>query len=322
MSISLKIIPGTVSEGAKQLSADAVCLGDNSCLPGIVADTFGWQAVTLECTDEHGPVFTFGACMKAKKIVMLPHFSYGPTVDPAIAREVISAIKTAGYSCEWRLTSKASEFTFTDKVTTLLPLNAGSERQFELLSPNVRRKIRKCASNGIEIRTGKSELLSDFYGIYSRNMHSLGSPALPRRWFAALLEKYRNGQIAISCAYLHGKPIGSACMLEYNGFYEACWFSTLKKHNSLYTSYGLYWEMIRIASEQDGKYFSFGRSTAQGGVHQYKQQWGGIDIPLVWNYSHPQGRNIRSFKILTKLWKLLPYSVARIIGPELAGGFY
>jgi hypothetical protein len=80
--------------------------------------------------------------------------------------------------------------------------------------------------------------------------------------------------------------------------------------------------MIRIASEQDGKYFSFGRSTARGGVHQYKQQWGGIDIPLVWNYSHLQGRNIRSFKILTKLWKLLPYSIARIIGHRLAGRFY
>ena len=111
-------------------------------------------------------------------------------------------------------------------------------------------------------------------------------------------------------------------MLEYQGFYEASWVSTLQENNRLYTSYGLYWEMIRYAAEHSGLHFSFGRSTSGSGVHRFKQQWGGVDMPLFWNYSHPQKQDVRKLTFLPRLWKLLPYRVAKMIGPVVAGRFY
>jgi lipid II:glycine glycyltransferase (peptidoglycan interpeptide bridge formation enzyme) len=297
-------------------------LGDNGCLPKIIAVTFGWEAIRIESTDDEEQSTSFGACRNGRKIVLLTHFSYGPSSTSETVKSIFNELKSQGYTCEWRLFEKASEFVFTNKVTSLLPLQTNTDQQFGMLNVNLRRKIRKSVSNGIVIKPGKSELLHDFYTIYSRNMHRLGSPALPLKWFANLIGQYVNGEASIWCAYLNDKPVGAAFMLDFNGFYEACWFSTLYKYNKLYTSYGLYWQMICHALEHQGINFSFGRSSMESGVHKYKQQWGGTDIPLVWNYSHPQGKNVRSFTFLAKIWQWLPYRVARLIGPLVVGRFY
>ncbi len=301
---------------------ESYTLADNPCLPRIIAATFGWESITIEYTDDEGQVHQFGACRMGRKVVMLPHFSYGPSAPAGVASKVIEALKVDGYSCEWRLFERVSEFNFKDKVSTFLPILTDCETQFAQLDANVRRKIRKSASNGITVKTGKSELLPEFYDIYSRNMHRLGSPALPRKWFAALLDQYTQGDALIACAYVEGKPAGAAFLLSYNGFNEACWFSTLSRYNKLYTAYALYWYLIQYTIQQKGNIFSFGRSSEQSGVHKFKQQWGGIDRPLVWNYSHPPTRNIRSFSFLPRVWKLLPFQLARFLGPYVAGRFY
>lgn len=316
----VRILPNDGTK--KNTTGDLITLGDNGCLPVIIAKTFGWEAVQIEFTDNNDSITTFGACRIGMRIVLLPHFSYGPYSTPGAVESIFNALKSQGYTCEWRLTKKASDFVFTDKLTTLLPLLPDSEDQFNLLDSNVKRKIRKCERNGINVKIGKTELLPDFYEIYSRNMHRLGSPALPKRWFAALLSQYQNGKAALWCAYLDDKPVGAAFMLEYKGFYEACWASTLHQYNSLYTSYGLYWQMIAYAVEHKGIHFSFGRSSLDSGVHKFKQQWGGVDLQLYWNYSHPQVRNVRNLTFLPKLWKLLPYRFTRLVGPLVAGRFY
>ena len=253
---------------------------------------------------------------------MLPHFSYGPLVSSEIASTVIHELREKGFSCEWRLFDSVSNHTYTDKITTILSLCTDSSTQFNSFSSNMKRKIRKSSANGITIKVGKAEFIDTFFDIYSRNMHRLGSPALPLKWFKSLISMYRNGEALIWCAYLDNKAIGTAFMLSYQGFYEACWVSTVQKHNRLYTSYSLYWSMIEYVVEQKASNFSFGRSTCDSGVHKFKQQWGGIDIPLVWNYSHAQSRNIRTISFLPSLWRLIPYPIAKLIGPLISGRFY
>ena len=297
-------------------------IGDNPCLPIIIAEVFGWEAIQINLTSDEGETFCVGACRKGKKIVMLPQFSYGPSLKPLIADELLQELKRQGFICEWRLTIKISSFALADKVSTVLPLQADANQQFQHFSSNLRRKIRKCASNKIIFKTGKSELLADFYEVYSRNMHRLGSPAQPLKWFSTLIENYINGNAIIYCAYLGEEAVGASFMLEYEGFYEACWVSTLEKYNKLYVSYGLYWETIKYAIENNGAQFSFGRSTIDSGVHKFKQQWGGSDLQLFWNYSHPQSKNVRKYKFLPKIWKLLPYKVAKHLGPVVSGWFY
>ena len=147
----LNILPNSGAGNSLPATGSILTIAENGCLPGIIALTFGWEAISLEFIDDKGIATTFGACRIGQKIVMLPHFSYGPSPDSQISAEVIKLLRDKGFHCEWRLTTKVSEFTFTDKVTTLLPLLSDVDQQFSRLGTNLRRKIRKCVStNGTD----------------------------------------------------------------------------------------------------------------------------------------------------------------------------
>lgn len=297
---------------ANRPQVDEVTLGDNPELTEIVADTFGWKAITICCSDKE-TIYIAGN-QKGRKIVLLPHFSYGPSLNKETASAVFQELKSQGYQCEWRHTEAFSENCYTEKVGSVLPLLASEELEFERLSSSVKHKIRKSKAHGMLVVKGRKELLDEFYSLYSHRMHALGSPALPMKWFANLLQHYQHGEASIWCVYMGDKAVGAAFMLEYHGFYEACWVATLRKYNKFYSNYALYWHMIQYAVEQCGIRFSFGRSTLGGGVHHFKQQWGTTDIPLVWNYTHPPKIDLRKLSLLSYLWKLLPYPIAKSIG--------
>lgn len=69
---------------------------------------------------------------------------------------------------------------YEDKVLSLIWPESDPQEQFSAFSSNLRRKIRKAAKNGIAVSEGREELLDDFYEVYSRNCHRMGSPFLAR----------------------------------------------------------------------------------------------------------------------------------------------
>ncbi|HPT14090.1 MAG TPA: GNAT family N-acetyltransferase [Bacteroidales bacterium] len=297
-------------------------LCNNPCLSQIVSKTFGWETVELVIVNKSGRTATVHGNLVGRKVVLLPHFSYGPSLSAAIAEQSIMVIKQRGYSCEWRLTAQASQYCITSKVSSIIRLSPTEQSQFEKFDSNLRRKIRKCNSNGIKVRSGSAELLDDFYRVYSRRMHQLGSPVLAKSWFSNLLQYYKNGEASIWCAYFEDQPAGAAFVLGYQGFYEACWFATLKQYNRLYVAYGLTWAMLRHAIKHSGSIFSLGRSSLGSSVHYYKQQWGIEDVPLYWNLSHSPGTSLKSFTFISRLWKLIPYTIATKAGPWFAAKIY
>ena len=70
--------------------------------------------------------------------------------------------------------------------------------------------------------------------------------------------------------------------------------------------------------------FNFGRSTANSPTHRFKQQWGGVDVPLSWpcwpaQASHAVAHADKPvFKVATAVWQRLPVAVANRLGPSLA----
>ena len=56
------------------------------------------------------------------------------------------------------------------KVTSLIHLSERNNDLFQQLSSNLRRKIRKAENNGFLVKTGKGDLLDNFYSVYTKNM--------------------------------------------------------------------------------------------------------------------------------------------------------
>jgi len=183
-------------------------------------------------------------------------------------------------------------------------------------------KVRKAVNAGLTSRCGGTELLCDFYSVYSRNMLRLGSPVLPLKLFRNILEGYREGNARVVCVYKDRKPVGAGFLMSYAGFYENTWFSNLSKYNHLFPAQLPHHEMIGIAIADGAHTYSFGRSTAGSGVHEFKRRWNSNETVIYWNYDKPVTSDLRKAGFLSQLWKYLPLRVANRLGPLIAGRIY
>ncbi len=217
---------------------------------------------------------------------------------------------------EIRDSIKFSKYCYDKKVLSYLPLKESADLQWKMLKPVVRNRINKGYKNGIKIKSGGSELLDEFYDIYSINMHYLGSPVLDKKFFLELINNYKYGNAKIFIAYFENNPVGGSFTLSFNNLLEVNWASTLRKYNRYNPNMVLYWEMIKTSIENRIDFFSFGRSTKDSSVHKFKIKWGTIEIPIFFNYSN-YTFDLRQLKMLSSFWQKLPLRLTTKIGPAL-----
>jgi hypothetical protein len=299
--------------------------------------------------ENEAAVGLFPIIKAGKQFISMPHFSNGGILylskiileEEKIIQQIVAGIETEKleqgfYSAE--ISGLKNENLPTGKIETrgeqpffgntisgktrhFLFLEKTKEGQLAGFSSNLRRKISKAEKNGIEIKNGKEELLNDFVKVYQKNMHKLGSPAFGKSFFRALLQ-IPGGNASIFVAYYFNKPIGAAFCLSYLGFFENIWFSTISKYNNLYPAYLLHWKMIECSIGQKMKIYSFGRSTTNSGVHDFKKQWQVYEKPLYFSKTFPGKFDLKNHKWLTKIWKVLPPLVVNKLGPFVAKRVY
>lgn len=241
--------------------------------------------------------------------------------------EIMNSIRRKDFGqplMKWHLRSftPASLFLNTDKCLSYLTLNGKSTDIFSSFSSNLRRKIRKAGRNGIRVKAGGEELVKDFYEVYAANCTRLGSPVLNQNFYSGMSEAYGDKASRFFVAYIEDKAVGVSLMLYYNRQWECIYLATLEQYNLYYTSYLLIWEMINYAAGKQADIFSFGRSDKGSGVHQFKQQWGTVDLPLYWSSSCPERINIRKFKRMTHFWPFLPRMFRAKAGHQIAKRIY
>jgi len=287
-----------------------------------------------------------------KKIVSVPHFSYGGILwlseakdefdegqiikhisHQLINEKALSGFYTfkleeippvepgADYPVEVRKTVPLFGAAETNKVMLFMPLKKNDDAQRTLFNTNLRRKINKAEKNGIEIRRGGEELVADYTKVYNRNMQSIGSPSLGNKFFRSLCLT-ENSNTEIFVAYFQGRAIGGGFCMWYDGFYENIWFSTLQDYNKLYTSYLLHDVMIKSAVQKKATVYSMGRSTKGSGAHRYKQQWPVEEKDLFFSNSAETSFSLKDQKWMSEIWKRLPAFFVDAVGPYFAKRLY
>ena len=213
-----------------------------------------------------------------------------------------------------------------DKVLMRRHLSMSSQLLWKELSAKVRNQVRKAEKNGLQTMRGGTEMLADFFDVYSRNMRDLGSPSHSKRFFQKLLEALGD-RAAIYCTQLDGKTVGAGIVLDNRPSLDIPWASSLREYNRLCVNHALYWRILSDACDEGYQWFHFGRSTIGSGQHRFKKQWGAEEKPLAW-LCYParqeearDGRNtatLRSkFSIAEKLWRKLPLWMSTRLGPRI-----
>lgn len=215
----------------------------------------------------------------------------------------------------------------TNKVSLVLRLPGSSQELWSGFKSKLRSQILKAEKNGLSFRWGQCNDIDEFYEVFSKNMHELGSPVHSKTWIQSVLTNYGE-RARIGLVIFEEKAVGCGIILLCGKTVAIPWASTLRNFNRLSPNMLLYWKFLDFSVENNFDIFDFGRSTPEEGTYRFKLQWGAAPQMLYWTTVYPQDQgggtsaaaHLPSYinrKNLALLWTKLPLCAANVLGPHL-----
>jgi len=188
----------------------------------------------------------------------------------------------------------------------------------------IRNQVRKAQKEGLEPAIGGAELVDEFYSVFAENMRDLGTPVYPSALFAETLRLFPD-RAKVAVIRHKGRAVAAGVVITFRDVVLNPWASSLREFRHLCPNMLLYWTLLEQAVRDGAHVFDFGRSSPGGGTHQFKLQWGAVEVPLHWEYvllsrAEPpnQGPSNPRFERAIRAWQRLPLQVANVLGPRIA----
>jgi serine/alanine adding enzyme len=300
---------------------------------GVLARTLGARTHCLEARDGAGtlqgvlPLYRVRSALLGDYLVSVPFLNYGGALGSEEARSALAEAAVAlgrelrvdAVELRARNREESTLQSLDRKVTVELSLPATEAELWSALPSKLRSQVRRPMKAGMTARHGPQEL-DAFHDVFARNMRDLGTPVLPRRFFADAASTF-GGDVVITTIRHEGRAVAAGFGFLHHGEFEITWASSLREYNPMSPNMLLYWELMKHAIERGAHTFNFGRCSPGGGTHRFKLQWGGSDVPLGWSvWSRNGGDGTPKpdkpiFRIATSLWQRMPLWAANTIGP-------
>jgi FemAB-related protein (PEP-CTERM system-associated) len=210
-----------------------------------------------------------------------------------------------------------------EKYSFVLRLAENEEAIWQSIDGKAKNQIRKAIKSGLTVQFGGAELLEEFYKIFSRNMHDLGTPVWPKSLFAELFRHFPD-DTEIALVKLGELSIGGGLVVHYLDYSAVPSASSYRNYLNLCPNNILYWEVIKRCFKRGSSYFDFGRSSLNAGTYNFKKQWIRNPSPQTWQYklltidSLPElNPSNPKFRWAINAWKLLPLPIANVLGPKI-----
>lgn len=309
----------------------------------LAREVFGHSAYFLEARDSTGSLSGVLPLVRQKSLVFgsfltsIPFFNYGGAVadDADVAGALMEHARALAQVSRCRylelrdIQRQPGEWRIrTDKVTLVLDLPADFPALSKQLGSKLRSQVKRAERHDPSVRVGGAELLDAFYDIFCRTMRDLGTPVYPRRFFAAILERFPQ-ECLLLVVDRAGQPAAAAFLVFANERAEIPWAACREDAKPQGFNMRLYWEVLQVAIQRGAGQFDFGRSTADSGTYRFKMQWGARPVQLYWHrwerdlasteppQSAPEGKAMR---FATAIWKRLPLGLANTLGPIVSPG--
>jgi FemAB-related protein (PEP-CTERM system-associated) len=206
-------------------------------------------------------------------------------------------------------------------VTFTQDLSPGPEKLLHGLPRDTRYAVRKSQKAGLEWT--EDITLDQFYEVYARSVHRLGTPVFPKNLFAEILKQFpktarlfgvRKGNkviAAVMCLYFRDQ------VLPYYG-------GSLAESKRYAASSFMYWNSIVQSCHEAYRLFDFGRSKKGTGSYHFKAAWAMRESELPYRYQLVRANKVpqlspidKQFQLPVAAWKRLPFSWTKVIGPRL-----
>lgn len=185
-----------------------------------------------------------------------------------------------------------------------------------------RAMVRKGIKNGLvsEIDT----TVDRFFAVYADNVRRHGTPAMAKRYFAALQREFGDDVEILTVLGPKGEVLSSVLSFYFRDEILPYYAGDYEAARDLAANDFKYWELMRRACARGIKVFDYGRSKVGTGPYSFKKNWGFEPQPLHYEYcllrrdSIPQNNPANAkFKVFIALWRRLPLAVANSLGPHI-----
>lgn len=203
-------------------------------------------------------------------------------------------------------------------------LQADSAVNLAAIPRKKRADLRKAIANP-QLRVDTAADIDTFFAIYSESLRNLGTPVLPRRFYAAIASEF-GGDVELSAVRGPDGPLAALMTFTFKDrvlpYYGGATFDARPLH-----AYDLmYWSLMERASQRGIKTYDFGRSKRGTGSFDYKTYWGFEPEPLPYRYRLIKSGDLPEinplnpkYRLTISLWRKLPLAVANRVGPFIAG---
>lgn len=189
---------------------------------------------------------------------------------------------------------------------------------------SIPRKQRAMVRKGIKhgLRSEIDNHTDRFFTLYANNVHRHGTPAMPRRYFSALLSEFGPDCEVLTVTTPDGRALSSVLSFYFRDEVLPYYAGDDESARHLAANDFKYWELLRRACARGQKVFDYGRSKQGTGSYAFKKNWGFEPTPLHYEYclykraAIPQNNpSNRKYRFLIAAWQHLPLSVANWLGP-------
>ena len=194
------------------------------------------------------------------------------------------------------------------------------EANLQAIPRKQRAMVRKGIKNGLASTPDATS--ERFFALYADNVHRHGTPALPRRYFDALLRVFGDASEILTVEDGDGRALSSVFSFYFRDEVLPYYAGDDTLARELAANDFKYWELMRRACERGVRVFDYGRSKRGTGSFAFKKNWGFEPQPLSYEYclyrrdSIPQNNPSNAkYRLLIAAWRRLPIGVANRLGP-------
>ncbi|SEL43730.1 FemAB-related protein, PEP-CTERM system-associated [Roseateles sp. YR242] len=188
------------------------------------------------------------------------------------------------------------------------------------------RKQRAMVRKGIKnnLRAEVDATVDRFFALYADNVHRHGTPAMPKRYFQALLDEFGDAAEVLIVSSEQGEPLSGVLSFYFRDEVLPYYAGDAVAARDLAANDFKYWELMRRACARGLKVFDYGRSKQDTGSFSFKKNWGFEPTPLHYEYclyrreAVPQNNPSNAkYQLMIKAWRRLPIGVANWLGPHI-----
>jgi len=205
-------------------------------------------------------------------------------------------------------------------VTFRRPIEPDEEANMLAIPRKQRAMVRKGIKNGLVAHIDTT--VDRFFALYADNVHRHGTPAMPKRYFQALMQEFGPSCEVLTVTDAGGRPLSSVMSFYFRDEVLPYYAGDDEAARDLAANDFKYWDLMRRACARGLKVFDYGRSKQGTGSYAFKKNWGFDPAPLHYEYclykrdAIPQNNPSNAkYKLMIETWRRMPIGLANWLGP-------